>query len=119
MSVPNDDLLDLAVIGEFRQVPGEKGKSLFDELRELYSQNAPSRLNEIRQALTDPAKLAFHAHALKSMSLNLGAKRITELSQKLEEMGRSGNLEAAGPLLQELQTAFTLTKAQLLPLRAQ
>ena len=36
--------------------------------------------------------LAFHAHALKSMSLNLGAKRIVELSQQLEDLGRARNV---------------------------
>jgi len=34
----------------------------------------------------DPVKLGFHAHALKSMSLNLGAKRIVELCRKLEDL---------------------------------
>jgi HPt (histidine-containing phosphotransfer) domain-containing protein len=116
MSVPNDDLLDLAVIGEFRQVPGEKGKSLFDELRELYSQNAPSRLNEIRQALTDPAKLAFHAHALKSMSLNMGARGMVELAQRLEAMGRSGKVDGALELLEQLQSVFERTQKELLAL---
>ena len=61
--------------------------------------------------------LAFHAHALKSMSLNLGAKRIVELSQKLEDLGRARNVHGAPALLQELETAFTQTKAQLLTLR--
>ena len=63
--------------------------------------------------------LAFHAHALKSMSLNLGAKRIVELSQKLEDLGRASNVHGAPALLQELETAFTQTKAQLLTLRDQ
>ena len=58
--------------------------------------------------------LAFHAHALKSMSLNLGAKRIVELSQKLEDLGRARNVHGAPALLQELENAFAQTKAQLL-----
>ncbi len=61
--------------------------------------------------------LAFHAHALKSMGLNLGVKRIVELSQKLEELGRTRNMHGAPALLRELETAFAQTRAQLLPLR--
>ena len=62
--------------------------------------------------------LAFHAHALKSMGLNLGVKRIVELSQKLEAVGRARNVHAAPALLRELETAFAQTKAQLLMLRS-
>ena len=32
----------------------------------------------------DPQKLAFHAHALRSMSLNLGCTGIIEVAQKLD-----------------------------------
>jgi hypothetical protein len=53
------------------------------------------------------------------MSLNLGARRIIELSQKLEALGRARTVETAPPVLQELQTAFTQTKDQLLQLREQ
>jgi signal transduction histidine kinase/HPt (histidine-containing phosphotransfer) domain-containing protein len=118
-ALPPESLIDQSVLADLRDMPPSDGVSMLQELIDLFLEGAPQRIIQIVQSISEPAALAFHAHALKSMSLNLGAKRITELSQKLEEMGRSGNLEAAGPLLQELQTAFTLTKAQLLPLRAQ
>jgi HPt (histidine-containing phosphotransfer) domain-containing protein len=63
--------------------------------------------------------LAFHAHALRSMGLNLGVKRIVELSQKLEDLGRTRSVHGAPALLRELETAFAQTKAQLLTLRSQ
>jgi HPt (histidine-containing phosphotransfer) domain-containing protein len=63
--------------------------------------------------------LAFHAHALRSMGLNLGVRRIVELSQKLEELGRARNMHGAPALLRELETAFAQTKSQLLTLRSQ
>ena len=72
---------------------------------------------QISQSINDAPMLAFHAHALKSMSLNLGAKRIVELSQKLEELGRTRNVHGAPALLQELEIAFAQTKAQLVTLR--
>jgi hypothetical protein len=42
---------------------------------------------------------------------------LIKLAQKLEALGDSGSLEGAKDLLEELQTAFAQTKAQLLPLR--
>ena len=56
------------------------------------SKRRPQRIAQISQSINDGPMLAFHAHALKSMSLNLGAKRIVELSQKLEELGRARNV---------------------------
>ncbi len=117
--MPADQLLDQAIIAELREMPPSDGVSMLRELVDLFLENAPDRIAQISQSITDPAKLAFHAHALKSMSLNLGAKRIVELSQKLEELGRAGNVSEAPALLKDLEAAFTQTRTQLLPLRDQ
>jgi HPt (histidine-containing phosphotransfer) domain-containing protein len=53
------------------------------------------------------------------MCLSLGTKRLAELAQKLEDLGRARNVNDAPALLRELETAFAQTKAQLLTLRAQ
>ena len=115
--VPVESLLDQSIIAELREMPPSDGVSMLHELVDLFLDGAPQRIAQIGQAIEDPSKLAFYAHALKSMSLNLGAKRIVELSQKLEELGRAGDLAQAKPLLKELETTFNQTKAQLLPLR--
>jgi HPt (histidine-containing phosphotransfer) domain-containing protein len=86
---------------------------------DLFLECAPQRIAQISQSINDGPMLAFHAHALKSMGLNLGVKRIVELSQKLEDLGRARNVHAAPALLQELEAAFAQTKAQLLTLRSQ
>ena len=110
-------VLDMALIAELRDMPPTDGISMLQELVDLYVERVPQSLAQIAKSLNDPAQLGFHAHTLKSMSLNLGAKRIIELSQKLEDLGRDGKSEGAKALLDELQTAFTQTKVHLLPLR--
>jgi CheY-like chemotaxis protein/HPt (histidine-containing phosphotransfer) domain-containing protein len=110
-------LLDQGIIAELRDMPPSDGVSMLKELVDLFLEGAPQRITQIGQSLNDPKKLAFHAHALKSMSLNLGATRIVELAQKLEELGRSGTVTSAPPLLKELETTFTQTRAHLIPLR--
>jgi HPt (histidine-containing phosphotransfer) domain-containing protein len=92
---------------------------MLQELVDQFLEGAPPRLEQVRQAINDGPMLAFHAHALKSMSLNLGAKRVVELSQKLEDMGRARNVHGAPALLQELEAAFAQTKTQLIALRDQ
>jgi hypothetical protein len=51
------------------------------------------------------------------MSLNLGCKRIVEISNQLEEMGRSGTVQDAVPLVRELANAFDETRKHLQALR--
>jgi CheY-like chemotaxis protein/HPt (histidine-containing phosphotransfer) domain-containing protein len=114
---PSVELLDQRVIAELRSMPPADGVSMLHELVDLFVEGVPERLAQIRQALNDPAQLAFHAQALRSTSLNLGATRIVALAQKLEELARGGNLRDALGLLQDLEAAFAQTKAQLLPLR--
>ncbi len=114
---PKENLLDQSILAELREMPAADGVSIVHELVDLFLESAPQRISQITQAINDPPKLAFHAHALKSMSLNLGARRIVDLSRKLEELGRSGRVTEAPGLLRELETAFDQTRVQLLPLR--
>ena len=114
-----DNLLDQTVILELRNMPPSEGVGMLQELVDLFLEGAPQRIAQISQSINDGPMLAFHAHALKSMSLNLGAKRIVELSQKLEDFGRTRNVHGAPALLQELESAFAQTKAQLQTLRDQ
>jgi signal transduction histidine kinase/HPt (histidine-containing phosphotransfer) domain-containing protein len=116
-SGPADNLLDQLVIGELRNMPPSDGVGMLQELVDLFLEGAPQRIAQISQSINDGPMLAFHAHALKSMSLNLGAKRVVELAQKLEDLGRARNVHGAPSLLKELERAFTQTKVQLLALR--
>ncbi len=110
-------LLDDGVIADLRDMPPTNGLSMLRELIDLYLESAPARVLQIVQSADDARKLAFHAHALKSMSLNMGARRIVELSQRLENLGNSGSVLGAATIIKELEEVFTQTKVQLLVLR--
>jgi CheY-like chemotaxis protein/HPt (histidine-containing phosphotransfer) domain-containing protein len=112
-----ENLLDESILAELREMSESDGVNIVRELVDLFLEGAPLRIAEINGAIADPPKLAFQAHALKSMSLNLGAKRIVEICQKLEELGRSGNVAGVPELLRELDVALNQTKMHLLPLR--
>jgi len=115
--LPADQLLDEAMISELREMPPDNGVSMLRELIDLFLDGVPQRLAQIGENLNNAEQLAFQAHALKSMSLNMGAKRIVELARKLEESGRAGSVADAPALLKELESAFTQTKTHLMPLR--
>ena len=114
-----DNLVDQATIADLRNLPPSNGVSMLQELVDLFLEAAPQRIAQISQSINDGPMLAFHAHALKSMGLNLGVKRLVELSQKLEDLGRTRNVHGAPALLRELETTFAQTKTQLLTLRGQ
>ena len=63
---------------------------------------------------TIPETMAFHAHALRSLSLNLGAARMASLCRNLEESARAGQKDSAAKLLRELEQSFAQTREQLL-----
>jgi signal transduction histidine kinase/HPt (histidine-containing phosphotransfer) domain-containing protein len=116
---PVEQLLDESILAELREVPPADGVSIVRELVDLFLESAPQTIAQINQSIHDAPKMAFHTHTLKSMSLNLGAKRVVELSQKLEELARGGKAGDAAGLLAELNTAFNQTKVHLLRLREQ
>jgi HPt (histidine-containing phosphotransfer) domain-containing protein len=115
---PREQLLDESILAELSDMEPSDGVSIVRELVDLFLEGAPQRIVQITESIHDPVQLAFHAHALKSMSLNLGAKRVVEISRQLEELARSNaDLVEAPRLLAELEAAFSQTKVHLLPFR--
>jgi CheY-like chemotaxis protein/HPt (histidine-containing phosphotransfer) domain-containing protein len=112
-------LLDQSLISELRDLdPASGSDTVLEEIIELFLESAPNRIAQINQFLADPHKLAFHAHALKSMSLNLGAVKMAQLCQRLEELAHTGNEEGVAKLSGELEKTFHLTRTTLVSLRA-
>lgn len=114
---PREELLDESVLAELSDIPPSDGVSIVHELVDMFLESAPERILQISKSLTDAPQMAFHAHALKSMSLNLGAKRMVSIAQQIENLGHSNNVSRASELLRELETAFSQTKVHLLPFR--
>jgi len=112
-----DDLLDKSILAELRDMPPSDGGSILHELIDMFLTSAPERIAQVGESADDATKLAFHAHALKSMSLNLGCTRLIELAQKLEDMGRAGNVTGAHELARELEATFHRTRGELLAVR--
>jgi len=111
-----DELLEQSVLGRLREALTNPDSNHIREPIERFLESAPQALTLLGQAIRDPSTLAEHAAALKSKSAEAGAKRIAALCQKLEELGHRGNVESAPAVLQELRSAFAMTRTQLLPL---
>lgn len=94
---------------------GRNGRADFVErVQALYAANAPLRLSEIVQSAADKDAegLARAAHALKSMSLSLGASAVAMEASSIETAARSGGpVSAIG--VEAIQSLVTLTIAAM------
>lgn len=110
--------LDPATLENLRELAGEEDPDLVSELVEMYLEDAPRRIEEIRRALHagDAHALAQAAHTLKGSSGNMGATRVQELAAGLQEAGDSGDLSGAEEKLASLERAFDRAKEALLAL---
>jgi len=117
MPVQTGDLLDSEVVNDLRNIPSTEGISMLHELVDLFLEVAPKRVKQIRESSQNSTELAFHAHALRSMSLNMGALKIVELTKRIEDLGRIGAAIEAQELISELENTFILTRSQLETIR--
>jgi len=91
-----DDLFDPAIRADLDRMAASGRQDFVQRVQGLYAENAPLRLAELRTAETagDLDDAARAAHALKSMSLSLGARAVAEAASALETAARAGDCPA-------------------------
>ncbi len=92
-----DDLFDPATRADLQRMAQQGRPDFVERVERLYLENAPLRLAELTAAADEGRleEVARAAHALKSMSLSLGARAVSALAAGLETSARNG--EAATP----------------------
>jgi EAL domain-containing protein (putative c-di-GMP-specific phosphodiesterase class I)/signal transduction histidine kinase/CheY-like chemotaxis protein len=84
------DLLDPLVTGELARMAASGKSDFVTRVRRLYRENAPEAVKALIAACTegDYDAAAKAAHALKSMSLNMGARVVAESAARMETQAR-------------------------------
>ena len=87
-----DDLFDPAIRADLDRMAASGRQDFVQRVQGLYAENAPLRLAELRAAEEsgDMDGAARAAHALKSMSLSLGARAVAGAASALETAARAG-----------------------------
>jgi CheY-like chemotaxis protein/HPt (histidine-containing phosphotransfer) domain-containing protein len=95
---PRDALLDPAALDNIRAV--DEDGSVLDEVIQMYLDEAPEHRRKLAAAMAanDLADARAVAHALKSASLNVGAKTLGEMCRRLERQCKDGNTEGLAEL---------------------
>jgi CheY-like chemotaxis protein len=107
-----EEPLDHSVIESLREL-GDP--DLLAELVELFVDEAPLRLAALREGVEseDAGDIERVARTLKGSCGNMGARRMAEICEELQELGKSGYLARAPELLGRLEAEFRRVRPAL------
>lgn len=95
------------------------GDTLLREMIGLYLEGAPERLASARAACEtgDVMAAELALHSLKSSSAQLGAARLSRLSDQGEVLARAGALEGIGEIVGEMEDELVRVRSWLSEVR--
>jgi two-component system sensor histidine kinase/response regulator len=98
-------VLDAEIIGRWKKLAAKGDPLLLEEIFRTFLAETPRQIERLREAAsqTDAALLRREAHTLRGASLNLGAHRLAELCQRLEEEPLDHALALCGQLSTEFE----------------
>lgn len=81
---------------------------VLDQLVDVFTAEVPARLDDLRAAVRagDAAEAAWLAHRVRGSALNLGATRLAELAEGLEQCAERGDVAGATTTVDALEAAF-------------
>jgi len=111
----NGTILDPAALALLRQLRRPDKPDPVAELIDLFDQETPKRLREMRTAASRYAAeaLAAAAHNLRGCAGSVGAVKMAGLCEKLEENAGRRSLQVSSRLLNEIETEFDRVRQAL------
>ena len=115
MNYSREDLIDMQIINGLIDLGSGEEKSFIKEIIELYIQQAPGYINDIKTSYNekDAQKMSKTAHTLKGASLNVGAKLLSELCKNIEMKCKNNDLSNIDDILTELEEVYNFTINEL------
>ena len=113
-AMTTSDLLDLMTLQNLVDLD-DGGHGLLSEMIDIFREDTPRRIRDILRANDQghAEELSRAAHALKGGAGALGAEALRVLASRLENLGRSGSVDAGPDLPQRIETTFQSTLAAL------
>ena len=110
--------INLETLQSLRELaePGEPDP--LKEFVDVFLSDTPGCLARLKQtcAAKDVSAFARASHTLKGSSSNLGAERLAEFCQSLEDMAKTNSFTGAETIIQQIETEFSEVKKTLLDL---
>ncbi len=84
-------IVDISVLDNIREIEQQTGKPILNEIYSGFNLQMNEKVNQLLSEIVqrDYEALAKTAHAIKSMSANIGAIRIKSISESIEKGGKS------------------------------
>ncbi len=107
--------IDKLVFEYLKEQAAGGDKSILKEIINSYLEEAPQKREAIIAAIVakNPVELRNSSHALKSLSLTMGANNLAELCGKLEAIGRMSTTENAEELMKLIDQEYHRVKTAL------
>ena len=101
------EIIDPAALARLEEWGGTK---LSNEIMRLFLENGPTRMDQVRSALTgtDLEVAERGAHSLKSSAANVGAEVVRRIANDVEIASSDGQLQRVRDLVPDLEEAFAL-----------
>jgi CheY-like chemotaxis protein len=112
----DEDILDLKALDNIRSVEVQTGNSLLAKVFDNFKEDVALKIEQLRKDTDDPKALGAGAHAIASMSLNLGAKALAAYCRKREADWKNRLLEDVHREIEVLQGHFTDAMRALEPI---
>jgi HPt (histidine-containing phosphotransfer) domain-containing protein len=108
-------VLDMAALDDLKTLEDEGYFSL-SEVVGIFVEEGPQRIAVMRRAVEEKeaVDLQREAHTLKGGSRDLGAQRLVEVCQELEEKGKIASLDGTSELIDRVEHEFALARDALL-----
>jgi len=107
-------VVDLNVLSRFGEMTGS-GSEAIRELAEIFSEETPQTLQQIRADIEARRAQGVSVHALQlgRSCANFGAERMQQLCTSLQSAGKAGDFALASEFAVRLEGEFALVKAAL------
>lgn len=101
-------VIDPDVLESLRRLDKPGQPSFLAEMIEIFFEDTPPRLAELRQSLAtgDVETVTHLAHTLKGSCGNFGAETMQARCRDLEMLGRGGQLDGASELIDQIELEY-------------
>jgi len=107
-------VVDFSVLSRFGEMTGS-GSEAVRELSEIFTEETPQTLQQIRADIEAKRSQGISVHALQlgRACANFGAERMVQLCASLQTAGKSGDFALSSEFAGRLEAEFALVKAAL------
>jgi two-component system sensor histidine kinase/response regulator len=111
----NKNTLCQETLQNLRELSSEMGAAFFPELLEAFEHESVKHLAELRSAFAagETGRFCRAVHALKEVSLTIGAQGMAEICAQLENLGTTKNEEHSAEELSQLDREFDRVRSEI------